>query len=281
MVIDGRALAQEVIQEIKVDLENLKKKGITPKIAIVTVGPEGAWMTYVRQKIKFAQNNGLEHEFIHFAEPDEKKLLATIEQLNNDNNVHGIIIQRPAPGIDRTKIVTLIDPAKDIDGFRDDSHFKSPIWLAIIKVLEYVSGTTLDKKQSLTEWMKTKKFVIVGKGETGGRPTIIELRKVGVEPLIIDSKTSDEDKNCMLKQGDIIVSGVGKNVFRGEDIKQGAILIGIGIRREADGKLYGDYNEAEVEPIAAFYTPTPGGVGPLNLAFLFKNLIEAAKEKKI
>lgn len=277
MILDGKALSEEIKADIRANVEQLHTKGIHPKIAIVTVGPEGAWMTYVRQKIKFAESNNIAHELIHLDTSSTEQLLEVVEKLNKDPLTHGIIIQRPVPeGIDRTRIVEAISPQKDIDGFRDDSKFQSPIWLAILFLLHHIHTQT-HEKLNFTDWIASKQWVVVGKGETGGRPTIIELKKVNINPIVIDSKTRNVPEE--LSKGDIIISGVGKKILQGKDLKSGVVLIGIGIRREEDGKLYGDYDEADIEEKASFYTPTPGGVGPLNLAFLFSNLIKAARLK--
>lgn len=274
MVIDGKALAEGIIEQIKLSLQTVREKKINPKIAIVTVGPEGAWKTYVAQKLKFADKMGIRKELTHLESPTTDELVTIIKKLNNDKTTHGIIVQRPLPAeIDRTAIVNAISQFKDIDGFRDDSKFQSPIWLAIIEILRFIHKQERSDTQ-FDSWMRKKTFVVVGKGETGGRPTIIELKKMGIEPIVIDSKTQNPE--TIFKQGDVIISGVGKRTVEAKNLKKGAILIGIGIHRGKDEKLYGDYNEEEIKDVVSYYTPTPGGVGPLNLSFLFANLLQAA-----
>jgi methylenetetrahydrofolate dehydrogenase (NADP+)/methenyltetrahydrofolate cyclohydrolase len=133
-------------------------------------------------------------------------------------------------------------------------------------------------KQLFSDWLKSKKMAVLGTGETAGQPIINYFRDYGIEPLIIDSKT--QNKESLLKGADIIISAVGKKVINPSDIKKGVILIGVGMHTK-DGKLYGDYNEEEIKNIASFYTPVPGGVGPVNVSMLLKNLVESAEDNQI
>lgn len=264
MRIDGRKIAEQI-------RNNFKSKNIVPKIAIITLGPESSWATYVRQKIKVAKELGIDAVLIPLEDASEQTLLEKINHINNDPSFHGMIVQRPLPqGFDRNKVVYAISLNKDIDGFRPDSKFEVPVWLAVKKLIEYSLHETGSNKN-----LNKLSFAVIGKGETAGGPVIRGLSKMGIAPNTIDTKTENPD--AILKNADVIISCVGKsNVIRPEQIKKGAIVIGVGIHTEK-GKLCGDYDEKEVEQIASAYTPTPGGVGPVNLAYLFKNLIEAAK----
>lgn len=269
MKIDGKILAEKVLEGIKNKLTNLPP--VT--LAIVTLGPEDAWEHYVSQKIKLAKQLGIKTQLINIKNPTEEKLIGTIEQLNNDNNVTGMIIQRPLTRhIEGTKITYAVSPKKDIDGFIKDAYFKPPVWLAIRHILSEIANL---ENQTLDEFLKGKTATVLGKGETAGIPVIEGMRNLGVELLIIDSKT--ENKSTILKNADIVISAVGKStMFNVEDLKRDVIVIGIGLHRENE-KLQPDFDEKEVSKIAKYYTPTPGGVGPLNLAYLFKNLISAAR----
>lgn len=278
MVISGKKLSQKILNQIKKEIIELQKKNIVPKIVIITVGSETTWNTYVRQKLKLAEKLGIQSKHIVIKSANEKQLIGTIEQLNNNNNIYGIIVQRPLPAhLNTQKIIDTIDPKKDIDGFRSDSKFEPPIWLAVEAILKWIfQRCHLDKGVTLTQWLKDKQIVVIGKGETGGRPVILSLKKLGIEPQVIDRSTKQRGK--ILKRADIIISAVGKpDIISASSIKKHATLIGIGIHRGKDGKLHGDYDEETIEDIVSYYTPTPGGVGPLNLAYLFKNLIKSAK----
>lgn len=285
MIISGKKLSKRVLYHIKKDIAELSEKNIVPKIAIITVGSETTWNTYVRQKKIKAAKLGIKTILYHLPRTtSEQILIDLLNDLNHLTDVHGIIVQRPLPTtIDKQRVINAIDPKKDIDGFRNDSLFEPPIWLAVEAMLKFTRSNLKNnseaKKGSTFEgWLESKSIVVIGKGETGGGPVIKALNKQGATPVLVDSKT--KKKGEILQKADIIISGVGKNVIEPNELKKGVVLIGIGIHRGEDGKLHGDYDEQEVKHIASYYTPTPGGVGPLNLVYLFKNLTQAAKESR-
>lgn len=274
MKINGKLLADQMQISLLQRAQDLKNHSITPKIAIITLGDEESWSTYVGAKLRLAEKLGINAELINLKDSDEKTLLATIEELNNDKSCNGLIVQRPFPQkYDREKIIYAIKKEKDIDGFRSDSPFAVPVWLAVEEII-----THIEKLLDATEIHNSpirQAISVIGKGETAGKPIINGLKKIGLFPKIIDSSTKDRKE--ILKKSKIIISAVGKeNVVDPEFLSQGVILIGVGIHRNADGKLAGDYDEAQIEHVASFYTPTPGGIGPLNLAYLFQNLLSAA-----
>lgn len=274
MKINGKLLADQMQISLLQRAQDLKNHSITPKIAIITLGDEESWSTYVGAKLRLAEKLGINAELINLKDSDEKTLLATIEELNNDTSCNGLIVQRPFPQkYDREKIIYAIKKEKDIDGFRSDSPFAVPVWLAVEEII-----THIEKLLDATEIHNSpirQAISVIGKGETAGKPIINGLKKIGLFPKIIDSSTKDRKE--ILKKSKIIISAVGKeNVVDPEFLSQGVILIGVGIHRNADGKLAGDYDEAKIEHVASFYTPTPGGIGPLNLAYLFQNLLSAA-----
>jgi len=274
MKINGRLLADQMQVGLAQSAQDLKNRSITPKIAIITLGEEESWSTYVGAKLRLAEKIGINAELINLKNSDEKTLLETIEKLNNDPNCNGLIVQRPFPQkYDREKIIYAIQKEKDIDGFRKDSPFQVPVWLAVQEII-----THIEKLLDATEIHNSpirQAISVIGKGETAGKPIINGLEKIGLHPKVVDSSTKDRKE--ILKKSKIIISAVGKeNVIDPESITQGVILIGVGIHRNSDGKLAGDYDETQIEHIASFYTPTPGGIGPLNLAYLFQNLLSAA-----
>lgn len=271
MKISGKEIAAEIREDLRSKIENLKSKDIVPKIAIITLGPESSWESYVRQKIKVAGELGIKAVHINLSENEQNRLFKTIEEINRDPLYHGLIVQRPLPeGIDRERVVNSIAAEKDVDGFRANSRFGVPVWLAVKNlIVRSLKEVGLNKKND------ELKFAVLGKGETAGGPIARGIRKMGIEPQIIDSKTNNRDE--ILINADVIISCVGKSgVLGSENIKKGSILIGVGTHSE-QGKLRGDYNEEEIEKVAGAYTPTPGGVGPVNLSFLFSNLITAAE----
>jgi methylenetetrahydrofolate dehydrogenase (NADP+)/methenyltetrahydrofolate cyclohydrolase len=143
----------------------------------------------------------------------------------------------------------------------------------VLLILKY-AFTKQRTKQLFSDWLKSKKITVLGTGETAGQPITNYFRKYGITPIVIDSKT--QNKNSLMKDADIIISAVGKTIINSSNIKKGVILIGVGMYTE-NGKLYGDYSGEEIKNIASFYTPSPGGVGPVNVAMLLKNLIESAE----
>ena len=277
MLINGKLIAANILNKLKNRVLKLKEQGITPTMAVILIGDVRSSAAYVRQKELKAKEIGAEVKIFRF---DETVTNAGIEnlikKLDADLNIHGIILQRPAPKSLRIeKLEELITPQKEIDGFGKHTLYTVPVAAAVFEILGEIFGN-LNETESFSDWLASKKIVVLGKGETAGQPIIDYFRAREIEPIIIDSKT--ENKNAMLKNADIIVSAVGKRgIITSLDLKNGVILIGIGLSADDEGKTKGDYNDTEVEQIASFYTPTPGGVGPVNVALLLENLIEASE----
>lgn len=267
MKIDGKEIARKIFEELRIRVKKLQEKNVIPNLAIVLVGNDPASKSYVKQKILTAEKIGIKTSLFQYPSSiSTKDLLEHLNDLNHLRAVHGIIVQQPFPShIDQQEIVNAIIAQKDVDGFHPQSKFKSPISLAVLTLLENINVSPLRKN-----------IVVLGKGETGGQPIIQTLRKMGVEPTVIDSKT--ENPETITKNADIIISAVGKpNVIEPRMIKKKSILISIGLSKGKDGKLHGDYDEEKIKNIASFYTPTPGGVGPVNVAMLLQNLVTAAE----
>lgn len=307
MKIDGKKISTEINENLKRRVEKLKEKNITPGLAIILVGEDPASKAYVGRKELKAKEIGANVNIYHFpATANQEELLHLINKLNSDSSIHGIIVQRPLPPQDDGNIIsTKTDPKKDIDSFHPDSPYPMPLAAAVLKILEEVykegvaqeegfptartrysatntSGALVGRKpatgpQSLfLKWLKSKKIIIIGKGETGGGPTIKMLKDMGIEPEVIDSKTTNPKE--IAKKADILISTVGKsNIVKPEMLKKNVILVSVGLHRAEDGKLHGDYEEDEIKHIASFYTPTPGGVGPVNVTMLLENLLSAAE----
>lgn len=265
MKIDGKKIAQNIFEELRKKVKKLQERNIIPHLAIILVGNDPASQAYVKRKELKAEEIEAKTTIRHFSsETSLSTLLEAIQQFNNDSETHGVIVQQPLPPhIDIEKITQAIDPEKDVDGFHKNSKFQPPIARAVLEIL----------KPYLT---KSKKIVVIGKGETGGKPIAAAIKKIGNDPIIIDSKT--KNPKSLTKTADILISAVGKsNVITSDMIKKGSILISIGMHKGTDGKLHGDYEENQIKKTASFYTPTPGGVGPVNVAMLLKNLVVAAE----
>lgn len=274
MELSGKVLAEVVLNDIKERVLRLANKNIIPELAIITVGGEDSWLSYVSQKLKTAEKLGIKATMIQLAGDNEEELLRTIDTLNHDQNVHGIIVQRPIPKeYDRKKVVDAIKKEKDIDGFRDDSPFTVPVLLAIQHFIREAYGVLT--ASDLEKVLKNQAVCVVGKGETAGGPATKWLSTLGAVYSIIDTKTKDPCQE--LKKADLIICAAGKSgVIKKECLKKNVILVGVGTHKE-DGKLKGDYEVSEIQDIAKVWTPTPGGVGPLNLSYLFQNLLTAAE----
>lgn len=284
MIIDGRQIAQEILDDLKRKVEKLRTNNVRPHLYIITLTTDSASESYVGQKKKKGEEIGAKIT-IENLDPatSTDSLLGKINKLNNDKSVHGIIVQRPfSPQIDEQKIANSINPEKDVDGFHPESKFDPPISESVLRILEEIYIQTCEVKASLTsqvnfdDWLKSQKIAVIGRGVTAGGPIIKTLIKLGVQPLIVSSQTQSRAE--ILKSSDIIICAVGKTgTVRGIDIKKGSVLIGVGMFKGKDGKFHSDYEENEIKDIVSFYTPTPGGVGPVNVAQLLSNLIKAAE----
>lgn len=279
MRIDGREIASKILEDLKVKVKKLQKKNVFPKLAIILVGDDPASVAYVRQKELRAEGIGIRTITYNLeSKIQNSELIEIVNKLNKDKNIHGAIIQRPLPSqINEREISEVVDPKKDIDGFHPKSKFEMPIAAAVLRILGEIRASTPGIKAQLIEWLKSKKIVVMGKGETGGRPIANALQKIKINPTIVDSKTKEPQN--LTKRADIIICAVGRaNVLKPQMIKKGVVLINVGISRGESAKLMGDYDQNEVRNIASFYTPTPGGVGPVNVAMLLKNLVLAAEK---
>lgn len=283
MRIDGKQIAEKILTELRAKIIQLKSKGITPHLVVILLGDNPASKSYVSQKRKKGGEVGIRVNIEHITtKTSQKELLSLIAKLNIDQNVHGIIVQRPLPEhIVENAIAKAINLKKDVDGLHPSSKFEIPLALAVLRILEEIYASTSKvegrKYKKFIEWLKSKNVVVVGKGKTGGGPVIALLKKIRVKPLIIDSKTQNLQR--ILKSSDIIISAIGKQgIIHSKNLRHGASLISVGLHKGGDGKLHGDYEEDEIKNIASFYTPTPGGVGPVNVAMLLKNVVHAAEK---
>lgn len=279
MKIDGKEIASQIFEDLKIRVDKLKEKSVIPQLAIILIGKNPASLAYIEQKEIKGNKIGVKVEVVNIeTNASTKDLLKITNNLNQNPDIHGIIIQRPLPGTINSEIIDqAIDKSKDMDSFNTRSMFVSPIFAAVLWILEYIYNSNNNSDRDLFEWLKSNKVVVVGKGETGGKPISRELNKLKIKHVVIDSKTKNPENQ--IGNADIVITAVGRSgIIKSSSIKKGAILISIGLHKGKDGKLRGDYNDEEIKNIVSFYTPTPGGVGPVNVAMLFKNLVEAAEK---
>ena len=280
MKLDGTDIARRLYGELQRRVDKLKQKNITPHLVVILVGDHPASVAYVSLKQKKGEEIGAKVTILNYeTDVTTDELAEKIELLNDDPFVHGILVQRPLPDqIDITQLEMTTDPEKDVDGFHPNSPFTLPLPLAVVRMLEEVHSSQEKTKQSFKQWLQTQKIVLLGKGPTGGGPIIAYLKKLDVTPELVDSKTTSPEK--ILKQADIIISAVGRqNTIKPNDLKKGVVLISVGINRGENKKLHGDYEVEEIKDISSYYTPTPGGVGPVNVAVLMENLLTATERQ--
>lgn len=278
-IIDGKELAKSIRLELKEEVEKLKQEGIFPKLAVIMVGDDKASKVYVKNKSKACEEIGIEYEEILLDETTTmEKLLEVIENLNNREDIHGILLQSPIPKhLDIYQAFNKICPEKDVDGF-------NPINVGKLVIGEdsFVSCTPYGVIKMLERYnidIEGKNAVIIGRSNIVGKPLIQCLLKKNATVTVCHSKTKNIAE--ITKKADILVAALGKAKFVTKDmVKEGAVVIDVGINRNEDGKLAGDVDFEEVEKIASYITPVPGGVGPMTIAMLMNNVVKACECKK-
>ncbi|HBQ50685.1 hypothetical protein A3B42_04235 [Candidatus Daviesbacteria bacterium RIFCSPLOWO2_01_FULL_38_10] len=270
MKVSGKEVADAILEKLE---KEIKKKNLKPKLAIILAGSDPSSRIYVKNKIKKALQTGIDAKLFEFSKNQFNKCFQTIKKLNTDKKTHGIIVQYPVyESWDFDSLVQKINPQKDVDGFLEASPFMGATALAVWEML-----TAFAKKEGFykTEnFLRNKKIVILGKGKTAGRPTIELLKEKGIELSIIDSKTPNPNK--ITKKADVVISATGiKHIINSKNIKKGSFVIGVGVGKDND-KIYGDIDEEEVAKIAKLYCPTIGGIGPLTIVCLLRNVVKSA-----
>ena len=273
MIIDGKKTAEELREELKKKITELKSTyKAVPGLTVILVGEDAPSKIYVKNKEKFAKEVGMNSEALRYpADLQEKTLLNKIEELNKDNNVSGILVQLPLPKhIDKRKVIETIDHKKDVDGFHpmnvgnlssgyDSSIPCTPLGCSLLlkKIEKNLSG---------------KHAVVIGRSNLNGKPMTQLLLKENCTVTITHSKTKDLKKECL--RADIIIAAVGiPRLVKGDWVKKGAIVIDVGINK-TDSGLVGDVDFDEVSKVAKAITPVPGGVGPMTIACLLSNTVE-------
>ena len=275
-IIDGKALALQIRNEIAQKVKKRTEQGLSvPGLAVIQVGSDPASKIYVKNKQKACDDVGFASFAYDYPSSTTDELLALIDKLNQRSDVHGILVQLPLPdNIDKTKVLERIDPRKDVDGFHpyNIGHLlqRDPILrpctpYGVVKMLES-TGINLSGLNA----------TVVGASSIVGRPMALELLLLGCTTTITHSRTVDVAKH--VGNADIVVAGVGiPNYVKGEWIKPGAIVIDVGINRLPDGKLVGDVEFDVASQRAGWITPVPGGVGPMTVAMLMSNTLDACE----
>lgn len=274
-IIDGKAISAEIRQGLTGRVAELKKKGITPGLAVVLVGEDPASAIYVRNKERGCTDTGIYSEVHRLDEQTtQEELLALVEQLNTDEKIHGILVQLPLPEhIDEMAVLRAINPDKDVDGFHVISAGRLFVGEKGFVACTAKGIITLIKSTGIDITGKTA--VVVGRSNIVGKPVSMLLMEQNATVTMCHSRTKDLAKVCA--GADILVAAIGRpEMITGEFVKQGAIVIDVGTSR-VDGKLKGDVLFAEAEKKAAYITPVPGGVGPMTITMLLENTVEAAK----
>ena len=272
-IIDGKALSQAVKDEVRAEVPQLEAKyGRKPCLVVIIVGENPASQVYVRNKVKAAAYTGMGSELIELpADISEEALLAKIRQLNEDPAVDGILVQLPLPKhIDEEKVIDTIAREKDVDGFHPGNV--ANLWLGKDCIVPCTPAGVMRMLDTIGVELKGKNAVVVGRSNIVGKPMAKLLLDRHATVTIAHSRTAD--LGAVTRQADVLVLAVGKaGLVTGDMVKPGAVLIDVGMNRNAEGKLCGDADYASCEPVAGWITPVPGGVGPMTIAMLMKNTI--------
>jgi methylenetetrahydrofolate dehydrogenase (NADP+)/methenyltetrahydrofolate cyclohydrolase len=283
MNIDGKALAQELRDTLAVEVKQLKdERGITPGLTVVLVGEDPASQVYVRNKARQTQEIGMISNKIDLpADTPQQTLLDQLHALNSDPTVHGILVQLPLPShIDEALVIATIAPEKDVDGFHpmNSGGLCNGDPDALVPCTP--QGCIMLAKKHLGDNLSGKHAVVIGRSNIVGKPVALLLLQESCTVTIAHSRTQNLSELCA--QADILVAAVGRpEMVKAEWIKRGATVIDVGINRiptdDGKGRLVGDVDYAEAQPVAGAITPVPGGVGPMTIACLLKNTLEAAR----
>ncbi|MFP7493679.1 bifunctional methylenetetrahydrofolate dehydrogenase/methenyltetrahydrofolate cyclohydrolase FolD [Terribacillus saccharophilus] len=278
-LIYGKELAATIREELKQEAAALKEQDILPHLTVVLVGDDPASRSYVRGKEKASAEIGISSDLIELpSSTTQTELLDLIQRLNLDTNVNGILVQLPLPAhIDEQAVIDNIDPEKDVDGFHpanvgkmmmgEDTYYPCTPY-GIIKML-----------QSKNVGIAGKTAVIVGRSNIVGKP--VGQLLLNEHATVIHTHSRTPDLRSFTKQADILVVAVGReHMIKAEDIKEGAIVIDVGVNRNAEGKLTGDVDFDNAKDVASIITPVPGGVGPMTITMLMHNTIKAARRQR-
>lgn len=275
-IMDGKALSLKLKEQMKQRIAQLKQQGINPKLVVVLVGDNGASQVYVRNKHKSCGEVGIESEVITMPEQTtQQELLEVVERLNQDETVDGILVQLPLPKqIDEKTVLRSILPEKDVDGFH-------PVNVGLLSIGDecFAPATPSGIIAMFQEYgidIAGKNCVVIGRSNIVGKPMAALLLKNNATVTICHSKT--EDLASYTRRADVVIVATGRrHTLTAEMVKEGAVVVDVGMNRNEQGKLCGDVDYEEVKEKASFITPVPGGVGPMTITELLENTIQAAQ----
>lgn len=280
MNIDGKVISTQRKEQLKLKIDQLKKENKRiPKLTVILVGDNQASQVYVRNKERGCQYVGMLSEIIRLdASIQEEELIQVIDQLNKDDTVDGILVQLPLPShIHEDKILDLIDPTKDVDGFHPSN---------VAKLLLGQDGLVPCTPQGMMVLLDEigydltgKEVVVVGRSNIVGKPVSLLCLQRNATVTIAHSRTKDLQKVC--QRADVLIAAIGKaKFFTKEYVKDGAVVLDVGINRDENNKLCGDVDYNDVKDIASYITPVPGGVGPMTIAMLLENTLHAYEKRE-
>lgn len=276
MKVSGKAVAEAILKKLAKEIQD---KNLKPKLAIILAGSDPSSKIYIKNKIRTAKKIGISALVYEFSKEEKDKVLKTIKRLNEERGIHGIIVQHPVyDAWNFDELVSNIDPQKDVDGFLPNAPFSGAAALAVWEML--TAFALLEGFKKTEDFLKSKKIVVIGKGKTAGGPTVDLLEKKGFKVISVVKETKNPTPK--IKSGDVVISATGvKNIINKNNLKKGTYVVGVGVGKEVidgDEKIYGDVKEDEVSKIAKLYCPTIGGIGPLTIVSLLKNVVESAKK---
>ena len=277
--ISGKIVSQKIRLEIAAEVAEFKNTtGVTPGLAVIVVGDDPASAVYVRNKHKACLDVGMNSYQIEYpADVSEDELLLKIDELNNDKNVHGILVQLPLPrSINEERVINRISPDKDVDAFHPSNVGK--IMIGNYTLLPCTPAGIIALLDHYGVDLCGKRCAVIGRSNIVGKPMALLLTERNATVTLCHSRTKDLDSIC--RESDVIVVAIGRAEFlKGDMVKPGAVVIDVGINRLDDGRLCGDVAYDEVSKIASMITPVPGGVGPMTITMLLKNTLSAAKDQ--
>lgn len=279
-IIDGKAISAQIKDELKVRAIELKEKGIVPGLAVILVGTDPASQTYVRNKTKTCELLGYHSEQYLLNETiEQSELIQLIDKLNADPKIHGILVQLPLPAhLDKQAVIDRILPSKDVDAFHPVNVGK--IMTGLFDFVPCTPAGVMELLERSHIDVSGKHCVIIGRSDIVGKPQAMLMLHKNATVTICHSKTVDLEQ--ITRSADILIAAVGRaNFVTADMVKDGAVVIDVGINRGIDGKLCGDVLYSEVEPKASYITPVPGGVGPMTIAMLMKNTMISAENAEL
>jgi len=278
VIADGKALASEIEKDVARESVGLNESGIVPHLAVVIVGEDPASRVYVRNKQRACERCGIKSTLIEMPQDSsQEEIISTVEELNSDDSVHGILVQSPIPGeVDELAVASAISPLKDVDGFHpanlgrlvqgDTSGLLPCTPAGVVRMLEHSEAQ-----------LSGAKAVVLGRSRIVGMPMSLMLANKGIDATVTIVHSRSQDVESICRESDIIIAAIGRpHTVKPEWVKPGAFVVDVGISRADDGELVGDVHP-QVAAVAGWMTPVPGGVGPMTIAMLMENTLTAAR----